>query len=185
MLGCRTTYHVIKSRNNDKIYKKRGARLALVAVVAQGQPTVAVQLTLDMLARVRPGRHRCLVFQTVFYRQLSTPKPKQTPWAFNPDTPFARTSTLVTRCQKEALSHARANRRLIPMLRLVREMKAEGVKPDLIIYNALLACIAQEGLPLEAWAVVDDMNAMGIPLDRQSYHHLLHVSSSLSDRAVH
>lgn len=71
------------------------------------------------------------------------------------------------------------------MLRLVREMKAEGVKPDLIIYNALLACIAQEGLPLEAWAVVDDMNAMGIPLDRQSYHHLLHVSSSLSDRAVH
>ncbi|KAH0827845.1 hypothetical protein J3R83DRAFT_3471 [Lanmaoa asiatica] len=113
------------------------------------------------------------------YRQLSTPstpKPKRTPWAFNPDTTLARTSTLITRCQKEALSHARAERRLIPMLRLVREMKAEGVKPDLIIYNALLACIAQEGLPLEAWAVVDDMTAMGIPLDRQSYHHLLHAS---------
>lgn len=71
------------------------------------------------------------------------------------------------------------------MLRLVREMKAEGVKPDLIIYNALLACIAQEGLPLEAWAVVDDMTAMGIPLDRQSYHHLLHVSPPLSDHAAH
>ncbi|KAF8444581.1 hypothetical protein L210DRAFT_911783 [Boletus edulis BED1] len=61
------------------------------------------------------------------------------------------------------------------MLRLVREMKAEGVKPDFTIYNALLACVAQEGLPLEAWAVVDDMAAMGIPLDRQSYHHLLHA----------
>lgn len=122
------------------------------------------------------------------YRQLSThstPKPKRTPWAFHPDTIIARTSTLITRCQKEALSHARAERRLIPMLRLVREMKTEDVKPDLIIYNALLACIAQEGLPLEAWAVVDDMTAIGIPLDRQSYHHLLHVSSTLSDHAAH
>lgn len=83
--------------------------------------------------------------------------------------------------KSEALSHAR---RLIPMLRLAREMKAEGVKPDLTIYNALLACIAQEGLPLEARAVVDDMSAMGVPLDRQSYHHLLHVSSILSEYTV-
>ena len=117
---------------------------------------------------------------TRLVRPLSI-KPKPTPWAFT----LPQTSSLVTRCQKEALSHARANRRLIPMLRLVRQMKAEDVKPDLIIYNALLACIAHEGLPLEAWAVVDDMTAMGIPLDRQSYHHLLHVSSALSYHAEH
>lgn len=128
------------------------------------------------------------LFTGHFFRQISThstPRPKRTPWAFHPDTTFAQTSSLITRCQKEALSHARAERRLIPMLRLVREMKAEGVKPDLIIYNALLACIAQEGLPLEAWAVVDDMTAVGIPLDRQSYHNLLHVSLTLSDHAAH
>lgn len=112
-------------------------------------------------------------------RLLSTPP---TSWAFRPaQTP----STLISRCQKEALSHARTDRRLIQMLRLVREMKAEGVKPDLVIYNALLTCIAHEGLPLEAWAVVDDMTAMGIPPDRQSYHHLLHVSSALSVHAEH
>ena len=108
-------------------------------------------------------------------------RPLSTSWAFKPDT----SSSLATRCQKEALGHAKSNRRLIPMLRLVREMKAEGVKPDLIIYNSLLACIAHEGLPLEAWAVVDDMSAMGIPLDRQSYHHLLHVSATFSHRAEH
>ncbi|KAI9571057.1 hypothetical protein HD554DRAFT_2238899 [Boletus coccyginus] len=63
-------------------------------------------------------------------------------------------------------------------------MKAEGVKSDLVIYNVLLACIAQEGLPLVAWAIVDDMTAMDIPLDRQSYHHLLHMSSTFSDHAA-
>lgn len=140
----------------------------MVTVVVQGEPVVAVQFfTLDMFGRV-------------FRRALST----RTPWAFQSDTTLARTTTLTTRCQKEALSHARGNRRLIPMLRLVREMKAEGVKPDLVVYNALLACIAQEALPLEAWAVVDDMTATGIPLDRQSYHHLLHVSSTLSDHPI-
>ncbi|KAG6329555.1 hypothetical protein ID866_9533 [Astraeus odoratus] len=55
-------------------------------------------------------------------------------------------------------------------------MKRERVKPDLVIYNSLLACVAEEGLPLEAWAVVDDMLAMGVPPDRQSYHHILHAS---------
>ncbi|KAF9227372.1 hypothetical protein BS17DRAFT_764620 [Gyrodon lividus] len=61
------------------------------------------------------------------------------------------------------------------MLRLVREMKITGVQPNFIIYNSLLACIAEEGMPLEAWAVIDDMTAMGIPPDRQSYHHLMHA----------
>ncbi|KAI6021419.1 hypothetical protein BKA83DRAFT_4464145 [Pisolithus microcarpus] len=65
------------------------------------------------------------------------------------------------------MSHAKGTRRLVPCLRLVREMKREHVRPDLIIYNSLLACIAEEGLPLEAWAVVDDMIAMGILPDRQ------------------
>ncbi|KIJ68158.1 hypothetical protein HYDPIDRAFT_148513 [Hydnomerulius pinastri MD-312] len=61
------------------------------------------------------------------------------------------------------------------MLRLVREMKVQGIQPNLIIYNSLLACIAEEGLPLEAWAVIDDMTAMGLTPDRQSYHHLMHA----------
>ena len=102
---------------------------------------------------------------------------KITPWAFNQDSTFRGSVTQLARCQYEAISHAKGTRRLIPCLRLVREMKKEHVKPDLVIYNSLLACIAEEGLPLEAWAVVDDMHAMGIPPDRQSYHHILHVGT--------
>ena len=83
-----------------------------------------------------------------------------------------------------APSHAKPGRRLIPTLRLVRDMKADGVKPSLAVYNALLTCIAQEGLPLEAWAVVDDMTAMGILPDRSSYHHILHVSQTPYDHAA-
>ncbi|KAL4073938.1 hypothetical protein J3A83DRAFT_4091558, partial [Scleroderma citrinum] len=97
------------------------------------------------------------------------------PWAFNQDSTFRGSVSQLARCQYEAVSHAKGTRRLIPCLRLVREMKKERVEPDLIIYNSLLACIAEEGLPLEAWAVVDDMLAMGISPDRQSYHHILHA----------
>lgn len=96
---------------------------------------------------------------------------------------FQGTTSQLARCQYEAVSHAKGTRRLIPCLRLVREMKLERVKPDSVVYNSLLACIAEEGLPLEARAVVDDMIAMGITPDRQSYHHVLHVGVSLFSRA--
>ncbi|KAI6157784.1 hypothetical protein BKA82DRAFT_4061395 [Pisolithus tinctorius] len=98
------------------------------------------------------------------------------PWAFHQDSTFRGSVSQLARCQYEAISHAKGTRRLIPCLRLVREMKRERVKPDLTIYNSLLACIAEEGLPLEAWAVIDDMIAVGILPDRQSYHHVLHAS---------
>ena len=81
----------------------------------------------------------------------------------------------LTRYQYKAISHAKGTRWLIPYLRLVREMKRERIKPDFVIYNSLLACIAEEDLPLEAWAVIGDMLAMGISPDRQSYHHILRV----------
>ncbi|KAI6134511.1 hypothetical protein EV401DRAFT_1905625 [Pisolithus croceorrhizus] len=104
--------------------------------------------------------------------QYSTTLPlKFRPWAFNQDSTFRGSVSQLARCQYEATSHARGTRRLVPCLRLVREMKREHVRPDLTIYNSLLACIAEEGLPLEARAVMDDMIAMGILPDRQSYHH--------------
>lgn len=114
--------------------------------------------------------------QCRFSSTMAAPS-KITPWAFNQDNTFRGSVTQLARCQYEAISHAKGTRRLIPCLRLVREMKRERVKPDLVIYNSLLACIAEEGLPLEAWAVVDDMHAMGISPDRQSYHHILHVGT--------
>ncbi|KAF9241570.1 hypothetical protein BU15DRAFT_44674 [Melanogaster broomeanus] len=63
-------------------------------------------------------------------------------------------------------------------------MKREGMKPDIIVYNSLLACISEEGLPLEAWAVIDDMKAMGVPPDRQSYHLLMQACRWASADAI-
>ncbi|KAH7888710.1 hypothetical protein F5I97DRAFT_740900 [Phlebopus sp. FC_14] len=118
-----------------------------------------------------------------FHRQLSSAAPpanhdstlRAKPWAFVPDNAFKGTTSVLGRCQYEAISHAKAKRRLVPCLRLVAQMKKEGVQPSLVIYNSLLACIAEEALPLEAWAVVDDMTAMGLTPVRQSYHHLIHA----------
>ncbi|EIW83273.1 hypothetical protein CONPUDRAFT_81278 [Coniophora puteana RWD-64-598 SS2] len=52
-------------------------------------------------------------------------------------------------------------------------MKADDVKPDLDFYNTLLSGLAYEARTVEANAVVDDMQAMGIEPDRITYHHLI------------
>jgi pentatricopeptide repeat protein len=54
-------------------------------------------------------------------------------------------------------------------------MKDNRVAPDLFIYNDLLKAAAADGLHMEADGIIDDMLAMGIPPDRQSYHHLIYV----------
>jgi pentatricopeptide repeat protein len=54
-------------------------------------------------------------------------------------------------------------------------MKTEGVKPDINTYNYLLDAAASAGLAMEAWAIMDDMELMGIRPNRTSFHHLLNV----------
>ncbi|KIK44881.1 hypothetical protein CY34DRAFT_10750 [Suillus luteus UH-Slu-Lm8-n1] len=63
-------------------------------------------------------------------------------------------------------------------------MKKEGVEPDIIIYNNLLACLAEDCHVLEAWAVVEDMSSMGIAPDRNTFHHLIHASRQLQSTAI-
>lgn len=63
----------------------------------------------------------------------------------------------------------------INCLRLCGDMKKNGVKPSLMLYNDLLKAGAHEGLFLEVEGILDDMRANGIEPDRQSYHHLLYV----------
>ena|ERR1700733_12243769 len=59
--------------------------------------------------------------------------------------------------------------------RYAKEMKEEGVMPDLTTYNGLLQSCALSGLHTEAWALVEDMQALGIKPDRTSFHHVLKV----------
>ncbi|KAG0693392.1 hypothetical protein DFH29DRAFT_964221 [Suillus ampliporus] len=72
----------------------------------------------------------------------------------------------------------------VDALRMCKEMKKEGVKPDIIIYNNLLACVAEDCQVLEAWAIVEDMTSMGIAPDRHTFHHLIHVSRRLQSSAM-
>lgn len=57
-------------------------------------------------------------------------------------------------------------------------MKEEGLTADIIIYNNLLACVAEDCLVLEAWAIVEDMTSMGVAPDRHTFNHLIYVRSS-------
>jgi pentatricopeptide repeat protein len=98
------------------------------------------------------------------------------PWSFVPDQTFQGTarSSAIARYQFRSTGIANS-KKSVEALRMCREMKKEGVKPDIIIYNNLLACLAEDCQVLEAWAVVEDMNSMGIAPDRNTFHHLMHV----------
>jgi pentatricopeptide repeat protein len=61
-------------------------------------------------------------------------------------------------------------------LRIVLQMKENGVRPDIATYNHLLRALADEGMCAEAWAVAEDMQLMGINPDRSSCHYLMHVT---------
>jgi pentatricopeptide repeat protein len=63
----------------------------------------------------------------------------------------------------------------VDAFRYAKEMKEEGVMPDLTTYNALLQACALSGLYTEAWALMEDMQALGIKPDRTSFHHVMKV----------
>lgn len=65
--------------------------------------------------------------------------------------------------------------KIINCLFACKEMKDNGVIPDIFIYNDLLKAAAKEALHNEADAIMDDMLAFGVRPDRQSFHHLIHV----------
>jgi len=66
----------------------------------------------------------------------------------------------------------------LDILKMCRIMKEEGLTADIIIYNNLLACVAEDCLVLEAWAIVEDMTSMGVAPDRHTFNHLIYVRSS-------
>lgn len=58
-------------------------------------------------------------------------------------------------------------------------MKQEGIRPNSVTYKHLLRAFADEKMHPEAWAVLKDMQAMGIEPDQEAYNIVLSVSSSL------
>jgi pentatricopeptide repeat protein len=117
----------------------------------------------------------------------STPSPEDTlsprpsrlrnkPWSFTPDYTFQSRHhvSLLARFQV-TISELAEEGKFINCLHACKEMKDNGVAPDLLIYNDLLKAAARDGLHRQADAIMDDMIAVGIRPDRQSYHHLIYV----------
>ncbi|PIL35851.1 hypothetical protein GSI_01511 [Ganoderma sinense ZZ0214-1] len=70
------------------------------------------------------------------------------------------------------------------VLMIVKRMKMEGVKPDRTTYNCLLQACAQEGLYAEARGIFEDMVAMGIHPDQQTFHHLMQTLGPVEQSAL-
>lgn len=73
------------------------------------------------------------------------------------------------------LNNKAANGRIVDMLAIAAQMKADGVQPSITTYNFLLRGCADGRWPSEARAIIEDMEAVGIQPDRQAMHHLLQV----------
>lgn len=60
-------------------------------------------------------------------------------------------------------------------LLMCKQMKDEGVQPDLTTYGYIIEMCAKGGHHFEARAAFEDMLAMGLEPNRRIFHHLLDV----------
>jgi hypothetical protein len=58
------------------------------------------------------------------------------------------------------------------------EMKAAGVAPDILTYNALMSAVAQDASGLLSWAIFDDMLLVGIQPTVTTFTYLMEVIMS-------
>lgn len=65
----------------------------------------------------------------------------------------------------------------VAALEAAKKLKKEGVQPSRDVYNGLLRSLGGGGYFEEAWAVLQDMKAMGVKPNNSTYTSLLHVSA--------
>ncbi len=83
------------------------------------------------------------------------------------NTPLAKYNMRMASHLDHGRSHA--------VLSLAKRMKDEGLAPDTTTYNLILSACAKEGLYVEARAVFEDMVALGVQPNRQTFHHMMRV----------
>jgi pentatricopeptide repeat protein len=59
------------------------------------------------------------------------------------------------------------------------QMRDEGIKPDIMTYHYLLSACSRAAMGSEAWAILEDMQLMGLKPDRQIFIYLLNVKWSV------
>lgn len=67
------------------------------------------------------------------------------------------------------------SRKALQAFNTAREMKEAGVKPNDRTYDHLLQACCGIAASIEAWAVLEDMLAMGIKPTRTTFHRMLNV----------
>ena len=75
-----------------------------------------------------------------------------------------------------ALGHLADRGNLIQCIQLATQMKAQGVKPDILTYNCLIRACGREELARHATAIFEDMLAAGLQPERETFHLLFKVS---------
>ena len=75
-----------------------------------------------------------------------------------------------------ALGHLADRGDLAQCLHLAAQMKAQGVKPDILTYNCLIRACERETLAKHAVAIFEDMLAVGLRPERETFHLLFKVS---------
>lgn len=65
--------------------------------------------------------------------------------------------------------------RYVKVIETLKAMKERGVRPDILTYNSAMELFAKRAMEDEAWALVDDMKALGILPDVETYKFLLRV----------
>ena len=77
-----------------------------------------------------------------------------------------------------ALGHLADGGDLIQCLRLAAQMKEQGIKPDILTYNCLIRACGKDVLPMQAAAIFEDMLAVDLRPERETFHLLFKVRSS-------
>ncbi|OJA18630.1 hypothetical protein AZE42_01776 [Rhizopogon vesiculosus] len=144
---------------------------------------------------------RSVVLPVSFSRCLSTqhqvaakPAPssgsspiRNKPWSFVPDQTFQgttpRSGIALYQYRSTGIANS-AKAGSADVLKMCKAMKEEGLQADIIIYNNMLSCLADDCLVIEAWAVLEDMTSMGIAPDRHTFNHLIHASRRLQSSAM-
>ena len=71
-----------------------------------------------------------------------------------------------------------SGRRTAEVLEKAAEMKNLGIQPDSLTYSTILQALAGEGMYDVMWAVIREMQAIGIPPSVSHFNYLLSVSRS-------
>jgi pentatricopeptide repeat domain-containing protein 1 len=96
---------------------------------------------------------------------------KNGPWTFRQHTvPSSGIATFNLRLGQFVDIHRSAK-----LVETLKEMKEHGHRPDILTYNTVMEIFGKHGMEDEAWALADDMKAVGIMPDIETYKFLLQV----------